>query len=190
MTPLELLKLGARDIAQMSKAQLQSALKGMQKYVNQKLYRLNKAGEHSRAADVLLDKGRISAKMSTKAAMRQELQRAIRFGKSETSTITGARKSNKQTAEWLGLSPDTPYEEVKNIAKIFDQIREQYPNQLTDANNRYRNTTKKIGRAIQKGATPAQVRKMLQKEYEKLERERVEAEKEIDAGLEDVYFNQ
>ena len=163
-TAKELQNISAADFNKLTNVQLKGALRTMQKATSQRKRRLEKSGVFSDALQGFEERGGIKTNLNNRVAMQAELKRAIQFMNAKTSTIQGARASELQAREDIGLPADSEKEIVKESWRMFHKLQEEYPNFLAKEvmqHQRYSNVREAIGKASQKGATQEQISKML-----------------------------
>ena len=171
-TAKELQNISAADFNKLTNAQLKGALRTMQKATSQRKRRLEKSGVFSDALQGFEERGGIKTNLNNRVAMQAELKRAIQFMNAKTSTIQGARASELQAREALGLQADTDKETVRDTWDMFHRLQEEYPQYLskeTMKGQRYRNLQSAIGKASQRGATQEEISKTIKEMYEKAE---------------------
>ena len=171
-TAKELQNISAADFNKLTNAQLKGALRTMQKATSQRKRRLEKSGVFSDALQGFEERGGIKTNLNNRVAMQAELKRAIQFMNAKTSTIQGARASELQSREALGLQADTDKETVRDTWDMFHRLQEEYPQYLskeTMKGQRYRNLQSAIGKASQRGATQEEISKTIKEMYEKAE---------------------
>ena len=172
LTASELQNISAEAFSKLTNVQLKGALRTMQKATSQRKRRLEKSGFFSDALQGFESRGGIKTNLKTRVAMQAELKRAIQFMNAKTSTITGAKTSEMQAREAIGLPPSASTETVKNTWDMFHRLQEEYPSFLSNEvmnKVRYRNVQDAIGKAYQHGATQEEISATVHKMYEEAE---------------------
>lgn len=172
-TAKELQNISAADFNKLTNAQLKGALRTMQKATSQRKRRLEKSGVFSDALQGFEERGGIKTNLNNRVAMQAELKRAIQFMNAKTSTIQGARASELQAREDIGLPKDTNKEIVKESWDIFHRLQEEHPHYLSKEvmkGQRYRNVQQAIGKASRAGMSQEEISKTLHKMYEQADK--------------------
>ncbi len=172
-TAKELQNISAADFNKLTNAQLKGALRTMQKATSQRKRRLEKSGVFSDALQGFKERGGIKTNLNNRVAMQAELKRAIQFMNAKTSTIQGARASELQAREDIGLPKDTDKEIVKESWDVFHRLQEEHPHYLSKEimkGQRYRNVQKAIGKASRAGMSQEEISKTLHKMYEQADK--------------------
>ena len=172
-TAKELQNISAADFNKLTNAQLKGALRTMQKATSQRKRRLEKSGVFSDALQGFEERGGIKTNLNNRVAMQAELKRAIQFMNAKTSTIQGARASELQAREDIGLPKDADKEIVKESWDIFHRLQEEHPHYLSKEvmkGQRYRNVQDAIGKASRAGMSQEEISKTIHKMYEQADK--------------------
>lgn len=172
-TAKELQELSAAQFSKLTNAQLKGALRTMQKATSQRKRRLEKAGVYSDALRGFNERGGIKTDLKGRVAMQAELKRAIQFMQSKTSTITGARESEAQARQDIGLPASAGTDTVADTWNMFHRLQEQYPGYLNKEmmnKRRYKNVQDAIGKAYNAGMSEEDIRDKVRGMYEAAER--------------------
>lgn len=186
MTVTELIKGGIQAFNELTGKELQSALKAVQKSIYQRVSRLKGAELSSPAVRGLRESGGfISAKKASEAQMKSELQRGLQFLTNKTSTITGAREYRTRQIEDLNIPASTPDDVISAAWDEYHRLQQDFNAEVLEQifGSKYRDAAHNIVSELAKGADPAEIRDMLQQQYEAFSRENNAQMERIMSGL-------